>query len=490
MAKPNQLLDPFVFVNYDGPKLNKAQKGAVRSQAMFSVRDKQRKGAPKAKTKPKMPEGEYPQRWESVIFRGDDQDEQQDETSAPKPRPQSRKKHFQVTLYPSAQQPPEYPHIGPDIGAKIYEDFIRRHQQFDAFVDDGFSLVGYRKPKFYRPDPTYGLCIFVGWLVATVTLDASKGQARMEYPFYEMKSVRKLGKLLGDINKHPICVTVVPIMIMVLFETIRCGMAATTHMMALLKVIQHHGGIRNVRPRVAQHIVILIDLLRAVSFNVSLAFMTTHTPISRLRPSTREGNYFASSPLLIVDDEDFSELHMFLGLEERDANRLSELFREMHETTSMVHDHARAEDLSVLLTEKSADQLARLELDEHADALLYPTKKSSILLQTSCLAARIFLRTVSATRSFSDAKNERDMRMLHDLLRFSGLKPWAGMPYIYLWIVAMALAASTPREKPFFTSELARSAMSYGCYQPELFPVFLQNFIAMRQTIECLRPPN
>lgn len=88
----------------------------------------------------------------------------------------------------------------------------------DNYVRHGFTLVGFQKPMYYSPNPNYGLCIFVGWLISSATLDAARGHTKIEYPFYEMKSVRKIGKLLQDPNKFPLAVTIVPIMIMVLFE--------------------------------------------------------------------------------------------------------------------------------------------------------------------------------------------------------------------------------------------------------------------------------
>jgi hypothetical protein len=86
-------------------------------------------------------------------------------------------------------------------------------------IDEGFLLVGFRKPSLYRPHPDKKLCVHIGWLVATALTDAIRGTAKMVYPYEEFVAIRELGDRVA--NQMPNYQIANPILMLGLFE-VRC----------------------------------------------------------------------------------------------------------------------------------------------------------------------------------------------------------------------------------------------------------------------------
>jgi hypothetical protein len=83
-------------------------------------------------------------------------------------------------------------------------------------VDEGFLLVGFRKPSLYLPEPDKKLCVLVGWLFASALTDAIRGTADIVYPYEELMTVQELGDQIA--KRQPTVHVVTAIMILGLFE--------------------------------------------------------------------------------------------------------------------------------------------------------------------------------------------------------------------------------------------------------------------------------
>ncbi len=137
------------------------------------------------------------------------------------------------------------------------------------------------------------------------------------------------------------------------------------------------------------------------------------------------GNQLRSCPILLCDDEDFSLAAQYAD----PAIRLdlvhvlqaaSDSFRQFFSLNTATEDELTAADLG---------------LDAIADRLTAANDVSGLLLQTCALAARITRRTLSGiVDGFDDAGNELDVLAMYENTRFIGLKAWAGLPYVYVWV--------------------------------------------------------
>lgn len=83
-------------------------------------------------------------------------------------------------------------------------------------VDESFSLVGFRKPSIYRPEPDKKLCVYVGWLFASALIDSIRGTAEIEYPYEEFIAVRELSDNIK--NQKPTIHVIAAITTLGLFE--------------------------------------------------------------------------------------------------------------------------------------------------------------------------------------------------------------------------------------------------------------------------------
>jgi hypothetical protein len=83
-------------------------------------------------------------------------------------------------------------------------------------VDEGFVLVGFRKPSLYLPEPDKKLCVLVGWLFASALTDAIRGTADIVYPYEEFITVRELSDEIA--KRKPTVHVITAIMVLGLFE--------------------------------------------------------------------------------------------------------------------------------------------------------------------------------------------------------------------------------------------------------------------------------
>ena len=137
------------------------------------------------------------------------------------------------------------------------------------------------------------------------------------------------------------------------------------------------------------------------------------------------GNQLRSCPLLLCDDEDFSLAAQYADRDIRldlvdVLQAASDSFRQFFSLNTATEDELTAADLG---------------LDAIADRLTAANDVSGLLLQTCALAARITRRTLSGiVDGFDDAGNELDVLAMYENTRFIGLKAWAGLPYVYVWV--------------------------------------------------------
>ena len=210
-------------------------------------------------------------------------------------------------------------------------------------------------------------------------------------------------------------------------------------------------------------------------------------PISRLRIARREeGDYLTGSPLLLCNDEEFSSIRKlsYDGSTAQLVHVLEDTFHTIHQVYLCYY----SADSQEILRSTRVEDASRLDLSSLIDSLILPRNIEGMILQTCALASRIFFRTLELSTGFGDDANGPDMRSLYENLRFIGVKGWAGLPYVYVWLYVFAsilcffllffspshsllvgFASSTPLERPFFIAALVRSAFSYGCYQIDVF---------------------
>jgi hypothetical protein len=191
-------------------------------------------------------------------------------------------------------------------------------------------------------------------------------------------------------------------------------------------------------------------MLHAVSFNTRLRFVDETPPVLRSTIHCgEEGHFFASSPLVIFNNQDFSLLSKFIdpGI----ADHLAALLQHTFDSIQQVFlassipgvdgfpPAANSPDSSITYngsTTPSASRGASPDLDELADrrTLDGEIDVAQIILHSCALGSRIFFRTLERLRGLDDSANLADMRMLHRNLRFLGVRSWAGLPYIYAWL--------------------------------------------------------
>lgn len=137
------------------------------------------------------------------------------------------------------------------------------------------------------------------------------------------------------------------------------------------------------------------------------------------------GNQLRSCPLLLCDDEDLSLAAQYADPEIRldlvqVLQAASDAFRQFFSLDATAEDGLAAADLS---------------LDAIANHPTAANDAPGLLLETCALAARITRRTLSGiVDGFGDAGNELDVLAIHENTRFIGLKAWAGLPYVYVWV--------------------------------------------------------
>jgi hypothetical protein len=156
-------------------------------------------------------------------------------------------------------------------------------------------------------------------------------------------------------------------------------------------------------------------------------------------------------------------------------------FSSIKQVYACINDHRD------LCNEENRDVPIDLDIDT-LSSLSMPVKSvPSILLQTCALASRIYFRSLTAHHGLENKANAPDMRVIYENLRFLGLRSWAGLPYVYIWLyvshipvslvstnhclhsLLVGFSSANSRERPFFAAELLRAATSFGGYHLELF---------------------
>jgi hypothetical protein len=139
-----------------------------------------------------------------------------------------------------------------------------------------------------------------------------------------------------------------------------------------------------------------------------------------------EGDELRSCPLLLCDNEDFPRAARYVepGIRGqliavlRAANdAFQQFFLPSVEGTTSGHD-ART-------------------VDAWADCPTAGNNVPRLLLETCALAARIMRRTLSESENldgFDDHENMMDVLRIYHNTRLIGLKAWAGLPYVFIWV--------------------------------------------------------
>ncbi|KAK0616157.1 hypothetical protein B0T14DRAFT_482257 [Immersiella caudata] len=508
-----------VFVNYDGPNLGKKERRAVRSQAMVAVRCQQRQAkaipdeSTNATSKPG-PRQLLPARDPCPSANGGSENDS-DELE-PKPTTCSgharvegaRTRPVRASAVPNTGQkraqlvvpkgrhalifqqtnpwdmrgaPPQSTHMT-GVSARIFHDYLSRCGSYSSYLEEAFILVpGFRQPSYFRPDLSKAACIYIGWLLTAGVLDASTGKD-VAYPWYEYQAVKELKAFVEGGGRMELYEVIYPVVILSIFEMVRFNPRAITHFAAVENIIRTRGGVGGL-PDVMQHLVITADLIECISLNTPLAFNDLgQGPIMHLTTSEDfpAGDQLRSCPLLLCDSEDFSLAAQFVDPDIQTnlvlvLTTANDAFRFLF---SISFDLGKVGPLSF---ERKLDATAIL------DATATPIKVSGLFLQACGLATRIACRTISGeAETLDDAIHQVDVRVIYDNLKFIGLKAWAGLPYIYVWVNLIGFAAARDEKmRMYFIAEIVRCLYSYGCYQMPVFKTVLVNFLHLRNAINA-----
>ncbi len=153
------------------------------------------------------------------------------------------------------------------------------------------------------------------------------------------------------------------------------------------------------------------------------------------------GDQLRSCPLLLCDHEDFS-----LAAPYANAVIRADLIDVLQAASDSFRHFFFGADQHGTFGDDALALAAAVAVDMNLDAIIaIPTAAndiSGLLLETCALAARITRRTLSGrVDGFDDAGNELDVRAIYENSRFMGLKAWAGLPYVYVW---MCVSLSMP----------------------------------------------
>ncbi|KAK3356630.1 hypothetical protein B0T25DRAFT_537093 [Lasiosphaeria hispida] len=497
-----------VFVNYGGPSLDKKQQRIVRSQAMVSVRGQQKQArsrdAAEATTsgltvRPLAPAQDDEYDGSHAVALDDEADKrgvvaQQTVARSNRPAPNSsrrRDKAIVARAFVARQRlngnenpwdlrgaPPQSTHMT-GVDARTFQDYLSRCGSYSSYLDEGFILVGFRQPSYFRPDLSKAACIYIGWLLTAGMLDAFRGSETIAYPYYEYQAVKELQRFIDGADERELHEVVYPVVILGMFEMFRLNRRAITHLAAVESFIKSRGGLGKM-PDVMQHIVIMADILQCICLETPLAFnvlgpapvMCVMTPDVFLA-----GDQLRSCPLLLCDNEDFSLA----------AQYVDPAIRPQLETVlTAANNSFRRFFGSGVPSSFTEDNAVNRELDAIADHSAVAKNVSGLFLETCALATRIMRRMLSGEwdRFGSDPANEIDALTICENNRFIGLKAWMGLPYVYVWVNLIGLSASNDKRlRSYFIAEVVRSAFSYGCYQIDVFQVVLKNYLHLRNAI-------
>ena len=174
-------------------------------------------------------------------------------------------------------------------------------------------------------------------------------------------------------------------------------------------------------------------MLECVCLDTPLAFNDLgQTPTMRLRPSVGflAGDQLFSCPLLLCDDENFSLATRYV-----DPAIQVQLVAVLQAASDSFHQFF---DVGAQSPFSELELGLVVDLDAIADSPTAANNVSGLFLETCALAARITRRTLSGDLDgFDDSANELDVLGIYDNIRFIGLKAWAGLPYIYVWVYVL-----------------------------------------------------
>lgn len=214
----------------------------------------------------------------------------------------------------------------------------------------------------------------------------------------------------------------------------RFSPSAITHLAAVERFIKNRGGLKKM-PTVMQDLVVMGDLLQCLCLDTPLAFNTLG-PAPTLQPLVTaggppmpQGDALQSCPFLICDDENLSMASRYVA-----DPAIAAHFPGILQTAADAFQRFFGNDTPVGVD-------AGIDLDAVADTCTLTCyngmaiKTADVFLQACALAARITQRTLSkGLAGFNHPANGPDVQALYDNMRFIGLKPWAGLPYVYVWV--------------------------------------------------------
>ncbi|KAK0736198.1 hypothetical protein B0T21DRAFT_366465 [Apiosordaria backusii] len=508
-----------VFVNYGGPKLDKKQKQLVRSQAMVSVRGQQKLAKAtnmhhRGVTNPSGPSAVSAtvlslntRRLAPAIptpATTDSSEDSEDSTAivlAKSTRANTGRKRATpaatATALVSSRArhavaasnirdmcgPPPLSTHSTGVSSRTFQDYLSRCNNYSSYLDQAFVLVGFKQPSYFRPDMSKAACIYIGWLLTAGVLDAYKGRDDMNYPYYEYRAVSELQKFIDGAEQRELHEVVYPVVVLSMFEMVRFSPRAITHSAAVEMFIKSRGGLKKM-PAVMQHLVVMGDMLQCVCLDTPLAFNVLN-PVTALRVITVgpfEGQQFRSSPLLLCDADEFDLANQYVH---------PHIHGDLPEVLQSAFDCLRRffKIPSEREWENDADWQhlgTTVDLDRIIDQPRTTSDIPGLFLETCALAARVMKRTLmEGLDGFDDAANKEDVQVIYDHIRYIGLKPWVGLPYVYVWVNLIGFEASTDfRTRSYFVAEVVRCAFSYGCYQMEIFHAVLANFLSMRNALK------
>ena len=137
-----------------------------------------------------------------------------------------------------------------------------------------------------------------------------------------------------------------------------------------------------------------------------------------------EGDELRSCPFLLCDNEDFSLAAQYVDPAIRIQlvavlRAASDAFRQFFLPSG----------------EQNAFGNDARTVDALADCPTAGNNVPRLLLETCALAARIMRKTLSENLDgFDDSENKSDVLRIYHNTRFIGLKAWAGLPYVYIWV--------------------------------------------------------
>jgi hypothetical protein len=95
---------------------------------------------------------------------------------------------------------------------------LLRSGSYSSYLDEGYVLVGFQQPSYFRPDLSKAACIYIGWLLTAGVLDAFRGTQDIAYPYYEYQAVKELQRYIDGAGSRELHEVVYPVLILGMFE--------------------------------------------------------------------------------------------------------------------------------------------------------------------------------------------------------------------------------------------------------------------------------